>query len=115
MRPRGRVEANNEMRDKLIGSLQALPDVTLSLWKATELLCVYYNGKEIAHFQDIDEIDIRLTPAIIKQKGLTPPENSTSHPDRSKNSRWIVQSFQNEEDIVAVTELVEIAATLREK
>lgn len=100
------------MRDKLIERLQELPDVTLSLWKDTDLLCVYYTGKEIAHFQAADEIDIRLTPAIIKQKDLAPPADSPSHPDRSKNSRWIVQSFHNEDDIEKMTELVKIAATL---
>jgi len=86
------------LRDKLINRLEELSNVTTALWKDTDLLCVHFQGKEIAHFQGEREIDIRLTPKIIRQKGLLPPENSSSHPDRSKNSRWLVQSIEHEED-----------------
>lgn len=58
------------------------------------------------------EIDLRLTPKLIKQKGLKPPKNTTSYPDRSKNSRWIVQSFETEEDVEQILELVSLAAEL---
>ena len=101
-----------ELRSNLIQKLEELPDVTVSLWKNTDLLCVFYNGKEIAHFQNEHEIDLRLTPAIIRQKGLVPPEGTKSHLDRSKNSRWIVQSLAGERQVEHIVELVKIAAKL---
>jgi|GEM_PF-606605 len=102
------------LRDKLVNQLEELPDVTTAFWKDTELLGVHFQGREIAHFQTGKcEIDIRLTPKIIKQKGLFPPKDSSSHPDRSKNSRWLLQSIEHEEDFGQIVELVQIAAELR--
>lgn len=98
------------LREKLVERLEALPDVTVTLYKDTDLLCVFHNHKEIAHFQNESEIDIRLTPAIIKQKGLHPPKNTLSHLDRSKNSRWIVQSFAQTESLDKIIELIQVAA-----
>lgn len=101
LNPACRNLTNREMSDnhtELIQKLEALPDINVDTWKDTDLLCVFYNGKEIAHFQNEHEIDIRLTPAIIKRMDLQPPENTASHTDRSKNSRWIVQSTDGRSD-----------------
>ena len=100
------------MRDELVKRLEKLPDVKVALWKDTDLLCVFYKEKEIAHFQNEREIDIRLTPGIIKQRGLTPPKHTTSHLDRSKNSRWIVQSFAHEDQLDDIVTLLHIAIGL---
>ena len=99
----------NVLKDKL----GAIPDVEVTFYKNSDLLCVFYKGKEVAHFQNEYEIDIRLTPRIIKKEGLTPPNESTSHPDRSKNSRWLIQSFYTEEDITNIIQLVQMAIELR--
>ena len=98
------------LRDKLVKKLEKLPDVAVALYKDTDLLCVYFKGKEIAHFQNDSEIDIRLTSAIIKREKLAPPNETTSHADRSKNSRWIVQSFENSESIDGIVRLVKLAS-----
>jgi hypothetical protein len=100
------------MRDKLVKRLEKLPDVKVAFWKDTDLLCVFHKDKEIAHFQNEREIDIRLTPGIIRQRGLTPPEHTTSHLDRAKNSRWIVQSFAHEENLDEIVTLLQIAIGL---
>ncbi len=100
------------LRDELVKRLETLPEITVALWKDTELLCVFHNGKDIAHFQNDREIDIRLTPRIIKQRGLTPPKETTSHLDRSKNSRWLVQSFAHEEELDDIVALLQIASRL---
>ena len=100
------------MRDELVKQLEKLPDVKVALWKDTDLLCVFHKEKEIAHFQNEREIDIRLTPGIIKQRGLTPPKHTTSHLDRSKNSRWIVQSFEHEDQLDDIVTLLQIAIGL---
>ncbi len=100
------------LRDELIKRIEELPNLKVALWKNTDLLCVLNKDKEIAHFQSETELDIRLTPKIIKQKGLQIPENSSSHLDRSKNSRWIVQSFEQKESFEDVLQLIKIAAEL---
>ena len=101
-----------DLRKELIKKLELLPDVRVGLWKDSDLLCVFCRGKEIAHFQNHGEIDIRLTPAIIKLRGLRPPVNTVSHVGRSKNSRWIVQSFAHEGELDGVVELVRVASAL---
>ncbi len=101
------------LQQNLINQLETLPDITVALWKDSDLLCVFFKGKEIAHFQNEQEIDIRLTPKIIKQKGLTPPPNTQSHLDRSKNSRWLVQSLSGENQIDQIIDLIKIAGNLR--
>jgi hypothetical protein len=102
----------SDLRDKLVTRLEQLPNVKVAFWQDTDLLCVFHNGKEIAHFQNEAEIDIRLTPGIIKQRGLTPPKHTSSHLDRSKNSRWIVQSFTHEAELDDIVMLLQIAIDL---
>jgi len=101
-----------DLRDELVRRLTALPGVTVARYKETELLCVFHNNKEIAHFQNQYEIDIRLTPKIIKQKGLHPPSDTTSHLDRAKSSRWIVQAFNQQETLDDIVALVRLAIEL---
>lgn len=105
------------LKEQLIEKLKQLPDVSVDRYKESELFDVKYKGKEVAHFQTgagLDsELDIRLTPAIIKKEGLTVPVDSTSHPDRSKNSRWIVQAYHSAEDLDQLVRLVKIAIELR--
>ena len=106
----------SKLREMLVQRLEEVPNVRVDFWKDSDLLCIYFNDKEIAHFQNNaennNEIDIRLTPAIIKKEGLAPPSDTTSHLDRTKNSRWLVQSFQNEADVDEMVRLVELATTL---
>ena len=102
------------LKHKLVEKLNTLPDISIKKYKETELLCVYFNNKEIAHFQTGTdcELDIRLTPAIIKREKLAPPPNSKSHPTRSKNSRWILVEFKVHDDIDRLTRLVQLASEL---
>ncbi|MCA9918459.1 MAG: DUF5519 family protein [Anaerolineales bacterium] len=103
------------LREEFINRLLLIPDVTVERWKETDLLCVNYKGKEVAHFQtNTDcELDIRLSQKIIREERLTIPEASTSHPDRAKNSRWIIQNFQSTEDLDRLVRLVKLAIELR--
>jgi hypothetical protein len=100
------------LRDDLVTRLEELPNVKVALWKDSDLLCVLYNNKEIAHFQNEHEIDIRLSPSIIRQKGLQPPVNTMSHLERSKNSKWIVQSFENRENLDEIVALIKAATMI---
>lgn len=102
-----------KLREELISRLDSISGVTLDWYKDTELLCVYYKGKEVAHFQTDSELDIRLSQSIIKREQLTIPVQSKSHLDRSKNSRWIVQRFELIEDLDELIRLVKLAIELR--
>ncbi|MEM7539034.1 MAG: luciferase family protein [Chloroflexota bacterium] len=96
-----------DIRKIFINHLNALDDVEVGLWKDTELLCVFYRGKEFAHFHDNEEIDIRLSQKFIKQEELVPLENSPYHPKRSKKSRWMQFRFDTEQDMLALVGLIE--------
>ena len=97
------------LRKELTQKLNSIPDVNVNLWKDSDLLCVFYKGKEVAHFQGNNELDIRLTRAVIKREGLSPPKNTTSHLGRSKNSTWIVQGFRRSAHVDEMVRLVRIA------
>lgn len=105
------------LKEQLIEKLILIADVSVDRWKETDLFGVNYKGKEVAHFQTgagiESELDIRLTAAIIKQEGLIVPVDSESHPTRSKNSRWIIQSYRSAEDLDEMVRLVKLAIDLR--
>lgn len=79
----------NNLRNSLITELQKLPEVEVDLWPNSDLMCVFFRGKEIAHFHDNEEIDIRLSQKFIKAENLKPLEGSKYHKSRSKKSRWM--------------------------
>ncbi len=97
---------NESLKPRLEVRLRKLPDVTVSLWKDTDLMCVFYRGKEIAHFHDHQEIDIRMSQPFIKQEALSPLADSAYHPGRSKKSRWMQIRFTTEQDTERILNLI---------
>lgn len=71
--------------------------------------CLLFGGKEFAHFHDDNELDIRLTKAVISREGLVHPIGSRVHPNRSKNSQWIEVRFSNAADLERLVHLVKLA------
>jgi len=71
--------------------------------------CLHFRGKEFAHFHDDNELDIRLSKAIISREGLTHPADSRVHPKRSKHSHWIEVRFSRVADLERVAHLVRLA------
>lgn len=70
---------------------------------------LFFRGKEFAHFHHDQELDLRLTKRVIHSLGLSHPEGSVHHPDRSPNSPWIAIRFNDARDIVDVCKLVRCA------
>ena len=105
----------SSLKEQLIVKLIEIPNLTVDRYKDTELLGVNYKGREVAHFQtgSNNELDIPLTPAIIKREKLSKPANTQSHPDRSENSRWIVLGFTRAADLDRMIRLVKLAIELR--
>lgn len=90
----------------LVQRLKQMTDVDVAPWKDADLLCVFFRGRDFAHFHGDDVLDIRLTPKIIQQEQLPRKIATTRHPDRSKNSRWIEVEFHTESDVERVLLLV---------
>ena len=95
------------LRKQLEAELAAISGVTLALFKDTDLLCMTYNGKDIAHFHNgLSELDIRIPTKFVKRHGLGEPYTSANHPNRSKKSIWRAIPYRSESDVNALVELV---------
>jgi hypothetical protein len=68
-----------------------------------------YRDKAFAHFHNDNELDIRLTRALIEREGLTHPADSTVHPGRSGSSHWIEVRFTTRRQLDRVVDLVQLA------
>jgi len=68
-----------------------------------------FGGKEIGHFDNDNEFDLRLTKQLIKQEGLMHPPTSKNHPNRSKTlAHWIVLQFSRAYRIKEIVRLVKL-------
>ncbi|MEO0474637.1 MAG: luciferase family protein [Planctomycetota bacterium] len=99
-------KAQEKLRIYFADALSALPTVKVDLWKDSDLLCVFYRGKEFAHFHAFVEIDVRLSRAFIKAEGITPLENSPFHTDRSPSSRWVQFEFRSKKQVDGLVEMI---------
>ena len=68
----------------------------------------WVNGKEIAHFEGSNGIDIRLTRAEIRLR-RTAFQADERVALRRSGADWISVRFDNTQDVEFVTELVEVA------
>jgi hypothetical protein len=68
-----------------------------------------YGGKAFAHFHNDNELDIRLTRAVIDREGLIHPTDSTVHPNRTPKSHWIEVRFTSPAHLQRVIRLVKLA------
>jgi len=97
----------NNLRQKLEQQLAGIPGLDLSLYKDTDLLCVQFNGKEIAHFHNgLPELDIRIPKKFAKKHQLGEPYRSARHPGRSKNSIWRILTYNSEQDVDDLVTLI---------
>jgi hypothetical protein len=70
---------------------------------------LFYRGKDFAHFHNDNELDLRLSKAVIRREGLTHPAQSTRHPKRSKTSNWIELPFHSPADLEQIVRLIGLA------
>ena len=70
---------------------------------------LFFRGKEIAHFHNNNEIDVRLTKKIIRKEGLSHFEDSKFHKHRSPNSEWIELRYRRQEHLAEVVRLIKLA------
>jgi hypothetical protein len=98
------------LRDKLIARLAKL-DVEHKPLPGRDdgFASLCYRGKPFAHFHNDNELDIRLTKAIIGREGLQHPPGSQVHPNRTRQSHWIEVRFTKSADLDRLTDLVKLA------
>ena len=99
-----------DLRKELIRRLEKL-GVEHRPWpgRETGFASLYYRGKEFAHFHDDNELDLRLTKAVIVREGLVHPPDSRVHPNRAKTSPWIEVRFLTRAHLDHVLRLVKLA------
>src|SRR5690242_8046406 len=99
-----------ELRAQLISRLEKL-GVEYRTWPGRDdgFSSLHYAGKDFAHFHAGNELDVRLTRAVIEREGLTHPPNSRVHPTRSMKSHWIEIRFTARADLDRVVRLVQLA------
>jgi len=86
--------------------------ITIDTWKDTELVCLFYHGKEFAHFHGDTILDIRLSAKLIKAEGLARDVTKEIHPNRSPNSIWIGIAILNEDEVDHAIHLVKQALNI---
>lgn len=99
------------LRKKLTEEVEKIPGVTDEISPVAGGSALHYKGKEFAHFHNDHELDIKLTRKLIKQEGLSHPDDSSVHPNRSSNSQWIELRFHNQDEVTEVARLVKLAVT----
>jgi len=103
-----------ELRRRLVKELEKLPGVDVHLWKLDhDPMVVDYKGKEVAHFHGNNELDVRLSPQIVKREGLTHAADRIGHFDRKNGGRWLVVRFTRQSHLPEMVRLVKMAIEIR--
>lgn len=76
-------------------------------------MVIDYKGKEVAHFHGNNELDVRLSPAVVKREGLTHAPNRIGHRNRKNGGTWLVVRFTRESHLPKMVRLVKMAMELR--
>jgi hypothetical protein len=99
----------SKLRKQLIEKLEQIPGLEDRPSKVAGGSAIFYEDKEIAHFHDDNEIDIRLTKKLIRSEGLTHPKDSKFHKSRSITSNWLEIKFHSPKDVDQVVRLFKLA------
>jgi len=100
----------SDLKAELIRLLETIPGVLHKSYpeRADEFSTLHFCGKEIGHFHDHQELDLRLGKALIKKCGLKAPADTRYHPERSRSSHYIMLRFTNMEEVRQVESLVRL-------
>ena len=98
------------LKDELVNRLEQIPGLTHKSWPGRDdgFSTIHFNGKEIGHFHNCNELDLRLGKKLIKQEGLAHHPDSVNHPNRSMNSQYVELRFHEHRDLEPVVRLVNL-------
>lgn len=103
-----------KLRKMLINELEKIPGIDVHLWTPErDFMVIDFKGKEVAHFHGNNELDVRLSPEVVKREGLTHASNRVGHPNRKNGGTWLIVRFTRESHLAEMLRLVEIAIKLR--
>lgn len=103
-----------ELRKQLIERLEMLEGINVRLWQPdSDFMVIEYEGKEVAHFHGNNELDIRLSKAVVKRDGLTHAPDHIGHPNRKNGGAWLMARFTHESHLDEMIRLVKMAIELR--
>lgn len=101
---------NPNLRKTLVQTLLSqIPTLEERPSKVAGGSALFFKGKEIAHFHNDNEIDVRLTKKVIKRERLSHPTDSQVHHHRSPNSEWIEIRFRDARAVEEAVRLVKMA------
>ncbi|MBK7960642.1 MAG: DUF5519 family protein [Bdellovibrionales bacterium] len=98
-----------KLRSELVKKLERIPGLEDRPSKVAGGSAIFYRDKEIAHFHNDNEIDIRLTKKVIRKEGLNHPTDSKIHKHRAPSSEWIEIRFRKSKDVDEVVRLFKFA------
>lgn len=98
------------LKDELIVRLERIPGVSHVPWpdRSDGFSGVRFRRKEIGHFHNFNELDLRLGKKLIKRQGLRHYPDSEVHPKRGAGSQYIELRFRRRKDLDEVVKLVEL-------
>jgi len=99
----------NMLKQKLLHSLASIEGLAAERSPVSGGTALFFRGRELAHFHNDHELDLRLTKKVIHALGLSHPTVSVHHPTRSSSSPWIEVRFYTGAEAERVAELVKIA------
>ncbi len=103
-----------KLRKLLIDELEKIPGIDVHLWTPErDFLVIDYKGKEIAHFHGNNELDIRLSPEIVKRDGLSHATNRVGHLNRKNGGTWLIVRFTRKVHLAEMLRLLKMAIELR--
>lgn len=97
------------LKAKLVQELEKIKGLENRPSKVAGGSAIFYKNKEIAHFHNNNEIDVRLTKKVIRQMGLSQPTDSKFHHHRGPGSEWIELRFRSQNHVDKVVELFKLA------
>jgi len=97
------------LKTRLVAELRKIEGVRDEPAPVSGGSALFYRGKPFGHFHNDNELDLRLTKKNIKALGLSHPQGSIHHPDRTANSAWIEVRYNTPADIEKVCRLVRLA------
>ncbi|MGE4130639.1 MAG: luciferase family protein [Bdellovibrionales bacterium] len=103
-----------KLKTELLARILDSEDIELKKSRFSKSEALFVGTREIAHFHNSQEIDVRLTRAEIRRRRLSKspdPRITVSSP----SSDWVVAKFRQARDLEVVQELVETAAKLNAK
>ena len=99
------------LKKLLVEKVQRIPGVSHKPWPERDdgFSTLHFQDREIGHFHNFNEIDLRLGRKLINREKLEHYPDSTNHPNRSVNSVFIERRFADTDAVEDIVRLIKLA------